>query len=565
MVKVNASGEQQKDTIYHSTIDNITSKEDESRRRSSKELEKMSMSLWFPDVNDDESRAYLLTESLNNFKFSQIWHFLHHTMNWKYQASSDYCYRSPPSDEDLEWFANDSGKLMYTKKQAERRKGRRQTWHTDCLYFKSSREIQDCLEGVQPYRIPPVLHIDSTRRDGKFEGQGIKQTQQDLCINRLKRVREDVLRLLYIDMKRMKNKDELENVNSETEEYCSNSNSVELDCAKTSQNEKRMRKRTRDRDVTVTSTEKGAERYFSRRTTKSKSSEINLKKKKAHRLHGTNLIATKQFGLITSIENHKNDDIKIKESVSQTQLPPWPSPEASVIAIRDLPLMYEEHINLNFATCKICFPKWRFILGTNHSLLFYGFGSKKKILEDLATEELRKEGDVIMLNGYDKEMTISELLDIFVGTFLGGRDPLFEHEQQMKTNFGNSLSCAIWNPIYSKSFEYMEASSLSSTNSPRSIQRAMEISKKLSSRSRPIFLVIHNVDLVLRNHIAQECLAVLTSYSKKPNSPSFSRVYVDEPRVIRLVASTDHVNIPSVLWDLKADAKFAWVSQYCIE
>lgn len=83
-------------------------------------------------------------------------------------------------------------------------------------------------------------------------------------------------------------------------------------------------------------------------------------------------------------------------------------------------------------------------------------------------------------------------------------------------------------------------------------RRATTIAKRIATtRSRPLFLLIHNIDGVgLRNVFAQEALAILTANSNnKDGSP-----------MIRIAASVDNVNASMVLWSPYVEHKFDWVS-----
>ena len=58
------------------------------------------------------------------------------------------------------------------------------------------------------------------------------------------------------------------------------------------------------------------------------------------------------------------------------------------------------------------FQRWKFYLASNHSLLLYGLGSKKNLLTKFAQQCLQKDGDTMIIDGFVKEVTIEEKLDI---------------------------------------------------------------------------------------------------------------------------------------------------------
>ena len=200
-------------------------------------------------------------------------------------------------------------------------------------------------------------------------------------------------------------------------------------------------------------------------------------------------------------------------------------------------------------------------MATHHSLLFHGFGSKRQLLQDFAKEELRKEGDIVIFKGYDKQLNIKELLDVLVYNYLNGRDPFQEilqenHMESITTSRLNIQAppCLVWNPLLDFSTKQVGVTP-PTTKCSIEVQRAIAIAKKLQSRSRPIYIIMHNIDgPALRNHVAQECLAALTAHSagiEKEGGSGF--------RSIRLVASVDHINAASVLWDTKISSNFSWV------
>ena len=54
----------------------------------------------------------------------------------------------------------------------------------------------------------------------------------------------------------------------------------------------------------------------------------------------------------------------------------------------------------------MCAPEWTFLLSTNHSLILYGFGSKRDLLNDFAKRELSIRGIVLVMIGYDSDISI---------------------------------------------------------------------------------------------------------------------------------------------------------------
>eukprot|EP00980_Cylindrotheca_fusiformis_P011955 scaffold2830_cov131-Cylindrotheca_fusiformis.AAC.76 len=186
------------------------------------------------------------------------------------------------------------------------------------------------------------------------------------------------------------------------------------------------------------------------------------------------------------------------------------------------------------------FGEWRFLTATNQSLLFYGVGSKQSLLNKFVEMELKPDGDVLVINGFDKAVAIELILDLIVHKWLNGRDVLVDaYETHLIRDQGSTLTNGISFPRH---------------GDPLLVQRAIAIGRELSHQVlttlRPLYVVIHSIDGIgLRNHTAQEALAALIYHS---------RTAVLGQNAIRLVASIDHVNGPLLMWDSTLNASFQW-------
>ncbi|CAJ1940254.1 unnamed protein product [Cylindrotheca closterium] len=185
------------------------------------------------------------------------------------------------------------------------------------------------------------------------------------------------------------------------------------------------------------------------------------------------------------------------------------------------------------------FDEWRFLLSTNQSLLLYGVGSKRSLLNKFISVQLQQDGDVIEINGFDYSVTIEGVLDLLVRLLLKNHEPRLDlHDISLFKNNGgitNGLT-------YARQGDAVI------------VQRAIAIGKALSRRVvdtlKPIYLVVHSIDGVgLRNSTAQEALAALVYHS---------RTFEFGQNAVRLAASVDHINGPMMLWDPTLQATFQW-------
>jgi Origin recognition complex subunit 2 len=186
------------------------------------------------------------------------------------------------------------------------------------------------------------------------------------------------------------------------------------------------------------------------------------------------------------------------------------------------------------------FFDWRWLLSTNHSLLLYGAGSKVELLNAFADEELSREGYVLVLNGFDKDITVEAILDLMVNMFLGGAKGALAMSRSRIPHADG-----------------MEGVTATGTYTPWKaepvVERAIQLGRALAERGSetmvPIFLVVHTLE-GLNNRIAQEALSTLLVNSVVANGVA----------AVRLVASVDHVDAP-LLWNTTTKANFSFLYQ----
>ena len=175
------------------------------------------------------------------------------------------------------------------------------------------------------------------------------------------------------------------------------------------------------------------------------------------------------------------------------------------------------------------FEEWKFLLSTNHSLLVYGVGSKKNLLGSFANHNI--EGDIVEIDGFDNSVTVDGILQLLIDQWLDGKEPTIRKrnlfhvhfEKNNTTNRSNTAERIA--PFFPRHGDFY------------TVQKAVTVAKQISlhvmKTSRPITLVVHNIDGVgLCSHVAQEALAALVSLSRTDCGLNS----------IRLVASVDHFN-----------------------
>lgn len=144
------------------------------------------------------------------------------------------------------------------------------------------------------------------------------------------------------------------------------------------------------------------------------------------------------------------------------------------------------------------FDQFTFMLAAEHSLLFYGFGSKWSILDQLA-QHLTQTHSVVVLNGFNPTLNLRTVLTQIASDIL--RISGFQKR---------TLS------------DYIDA-----------IREGI--------KDNNIAVVVHNVDgVALRSSESQHALSTLSAI-----------------KGISLVASIDHVNAP-LLWDGATYARYVW-------
>ncbi|XP_072297159.1 origin recognition complex subunit 2 [Eucyclogobius newberryi] len=152
------------------------------------------------------------------------------------------------------------------------------------------------------------------------------------------------------------------------------------------------------------------------------------------------------------------------------------------------------------------FSKWMLQLQLGFSVLVYGLGSKKSLLEDFRTSQLSQELHLV-INGFFPSITLKSILNALTSEVL-------EHHGSFRTQ----------------------------TDQIQFISQTLKDSPDLH-----VYVIIHNIDgPMLRGEKTQSALAQLASL---PN--------------LHLVASIDHINGPLV-WDQFKQSQFNWLWWECV-
>ena len=155
---------------------------------------------------------------------------------------------------------------------------------------------------------------------------------------------------------------------------------------------------------------------------------------------------------------------------------------------------------------KELYPRWRTLLHAGFSLLVYGFGSKKLMLEHFA-KTCCLDGGVAVVNGYNPELKLRQMLATCCAALSPTAAP---------TDFRGRTPAALLAHIAAA-----------------------------AGAGRRLYLVLNNADgSALRTGDAVAALATLAS------TPG-----------VHLVASADHVNFP-LLWPKRAAARLNWAWEH---
>ncbi|CAG8709828.1 9636_t:CDS:1, partial [Dentiscutata erythropus] len=170
-----------------------------------------------------------------------------------------------------------------------------------------------------------------------------------------------------------------------------------------------------------------------------------------------------------------------------------------------IPIKHKTEIESLKELYKSQYSQWHIELKTGFNLLFYGYGSKKKLLEEFS-EAYLKDRPLLVINGFLSKLKIKEIFlqvinGINMGVKPGSREPLEKLTELIREYFSDP-----------------------------------------DRKVKNLYIMIHNIDgQGLRTLQIQNCLSILAA---SPN--------------IYFIASTDHINA-TLLFDQDRATKFNWI------
>jgi origin recognition complex subunit 2 len=215
----------------------------------------------------------------------------------------------------------------------------------------------------------------------------------------------------------------------------------------------------------------------------------------------------KKKSMFDEIEGYERyfQDLHTTSKTSDNTLSKLPvlEPQEFHQILQDAPAKHGKEISILSEMHKQHFPQWFFELHAGFNLVFYGYGSKRNLLNDFAQSSLT-DGPMIVVNGFFPSISIKDILSKITSGALGMAAPtgvIQDHVKFICDYFGD------------KDREY-----------------------------ESLYIVIHNLDGPnLRNERTQTALSMLARADN-----------------IHLVASVDHINA-GLLWDNVKSSRFNWI------
>ncbi|KAG6896553.1 hypothetical protein C0992_007500 [Termitomyces sp. T32_za158] len=226
------------------------------------------------------------------------------------------------------------------------------------------------------------------------------------------------------------------------------------------------------------------------------------RKQEENALPATNIIVETAFD---AYFKHNSTRSRTSANVFSSLVPPLTAEEYAEgieSASKGLNIKPLEPNILTESSRDLLFVRFMRELAEGFNLLMYGLGSKRRALNEFATEYCAKSGHVVVVNGFQPEFAFRDLLSSI-------------------ENIPGILD-----------------TELSSTSPETQCKRIYDFFAASGPR-RPLYLIIHNIDAApLRAPKAKSCLALLAL----------------NPR-IHLIASIDHINAPLIFSTSESTAR----------
>ena len=172
---------------------------------------------------------------------------------------------------------------------------------------------------------------------------------------------------------------------------------------------------------------------------------------------------------------------------------------------------------------------WKFLLSTNHSLLFYGVGSKRNLLNIFCDKRLEEYGDTLTVDAFDTECTVDGILSLIRDTFLGGTEPEFDINHSVQFRLGVFPNYGQHDPLTKRAAAIGQA-----------------LGKVHSERRSPLYIIVHSIEDLGTDSQALAALVVHSAIDRHITT-------------VRLVASIDDCTEAQFLWSRQTSANFSWM------
>ena len=322
----------------------------------------------------DDLQAFLLRAKLSDMKFGVIWSAMK-DLGWKFNGAE---YITPEGIN--------LGTSVISMEMLDAFSLPHLSLRDDFNYDHHCSSIG--ISSLSMKRNKKVLH-NGENENKEYKTMNMKKARRDLLVKIFSKLDSE-------SRKFHQDSDEDNQKNHESE----SDNTISIQSRR-----KRQRKHEKKNGhVSATINEPGTEQYFD-------------KPRRSKRFSYDETVI--QFSQGDSIDKNSNENDRHSKQEEQFQNAMkkivWPQPINSVKAIvtmrKDEPDTNISDISQQYLHANV--SEWEFLLSTNHSLLFHGFGSKRFLLNEFANE-LKSSGDVLILDGLDPDINISSVLDLIV-------------------------------------------------------------------------------------------------------------------------------------------------------